>query len=136
MNVMPAMHVNELMEAQFEERRHGWVDAIIHQWIEEHRDTFGIQRRVTDARAVEVAKMTEKLADTSKMDVPQVLLLKLDRLTDFMEHHYRLQASAFNERYGLDSSREGSNVKRPLGGSRASSYWSSATFYPISRTVP
>jgi len=51
---------------------------------------------VTDALAVEVAKMTEKLADTSKMDVPQVLLLKLDRLTDFMEHHYRLQASAFN----------------------------------------
>jgi hypothetical protein len=88
--------MNELMEAQFEERRHGWVDAIIHQWIEEHRDTFGIQRRVTDALAVEVAKMSEKLADTSKMDVPQVLLLKLDRLTDFMEHHYRLQASAFN----------------------------------------
>lgn len=98
--------MNKLMAAQFEERRHGWLDAIIQQWIEEHRDTFGIQRRVTDALAAEVTKMTEKVAETSQMDVPQVLLLKLDRLTDFMEQHYRLQASALNALVKISSSND------------------------------
>lgn len=98
--------LRRLQEAQFEERRLGWLDAILNQWIDEHREACGIRFAVTDRVAIELNKLTEKLTENPKMDIPQVLVMKLDRVADFLQENYRLQAQVLNllvETSGSDS---------------------------------
>jgi hypothetical protein len=88
--------MRRLQEAQFEERRLGWLDSILDQWIEEHRQQPGLQYQVTHRIAAEVSTLIEKLGENTLVDIPQVLLLKLDRVTDFLQENYRLQSAVLN----------------------------------------
>jgi hypothetical protein len=94
--------MNKLKEAEFEERRHVWINEITIQWIEEHRDSTRILRDITLAVSRECQKMWEKVCENDKVDVPQVVLLRLARLTEFLEWNYFLAAVASN--YILEAS--------------------------------
>lgn len=87
---------NHLKEAQFEERRHGWIGDITNQWFQEHETCTGIRRDVTMAVAQECEKMWEKVCENEKVDVPQTLLLRLSRMCEFLEWNYALVSSASN----------------------------------------
>lgn len=88
--------MNHLKETEFEERRHGWINDISSQWIEEHKHTSGIRRDVTVAVSRECQKMWEKLCANEMIDVPQSVLLRLSRMTEFLEWNYAIAASASN----------------------------------------
>jgi hypothetical protein len=88
--------MNHLKEAEFEERRHGWINDIASQWIEEHKHMSGIRRDVTVAVSRECQKMWEKLCANQSTDVPQSVLLRLSRMTEFLEWNYAIAASASN----------------------------------------
>lgn len=88
--------MNHLKEAEVEERRHGWINDIASQWIEEHKHTSGIRRDVTVAVSRECQKMWEKLCANEMTDVPQSVLLRLSRMTEFLEWNYSIVASAAN----------------------------------------
>lgn len=88
--------MNHLKEAEFEERRHGWLNDITSQWIEEHKHTSGIRKDVTVAVSRECQKMWEKLCSNEMIDVPQSVLLKLSRMIEFLEWNYAIAASASN----------------------------------------
>lgn len=77
--------MRKLSEAAFEERRHKWLNSILQQWIDEHRERPGIQIDVTKAVATEAEKLFEKLAEQDRMDLPQILLLKADRLSEYFD---------------------------------------------------
>jgi hypothetical protein len=99
--------MNRLHEAQFEERRHGWIQDIVTQWIEEHRSIHGIQRDITQAVVTECEKMWQSVCDNEKVDVPQTILLKISRLTEFIEWNYAVLASANNSLVESSSSNDG-----------------------------
>jgi len=88
--------MNKLKEAEFEERRHAWIYDITTQWIEEHRDSMGILRDITLAVSRECQKMWDQVCANDKVDVPQVVLLRLARLTEFVEWNYFFAAFASN----------------------------------------
>jgi hypothetical protein len=88
--------MNHLKEAEFEERRHGWINDIASQWIDEHKHTSGIRRDVTMAVSRECQKMWEKLCKNELIDVPQSVLLQISRMTEFLEWNYAIAASAAN----------------------------------------
>jgi hypothetical protein len=88
--------MNHLKEAEFEERRHGWINDISSQWIEEHKHASGIRRDITAAVSRECQKMWEKLCSNEMTDVPQSVLLRLSRMTEFLEWNYVIAASAAN----------------------------------------
>jgi hypothetical protein len=88
--------MNKLKEAEFEERRHAWINEITIQWIEEHKNSTGILGDITLAVSRECGKMWEKVCENDKVDVPQVVLLRLARLTEFLEWNYFLAAFASN----------------------------------------
>ena len=78
--------MNKLKEAEFEERRHSWIYDITEQWIAEHRDTTVHLRDVTRAVSRECQKMWDKVCENDSVDVPQIVLLRLSRLTEFLEY--------------------------------------------------
>lgn len=88
--------MNQLKEAEFEERRNGWINHIASQWIEEHKHISGIRRDVTLAVSRECQKMWENLCKNEMVDVPQTVLLQISRMTEFLEWNYFLAASASN----------------------------------------
>jgi len=93
---MEMRKMNKLREAEFEERRHIWITEITNQWIEEHSDSHGILRDVTMSVTKECEKMWEKVCDNEKVDVPQTVILRLRRLTEFLEWNYAVAAYANN----------------------------------------
>ena len=86
--------MNLLKEAEFEERRHGWIDDISRQWLEEHAIGTGIVRDVTEAVSTECLKMWRKVCENEKTDVPQSVLLRISRMADFLDRNYELIATA------------------------------------------
>lgn len=88
--------MNHLKEAEFEERRHGWINDIANQWIEEHKHTSGIRRDITMSVSRECVKMMQKLYANEMTDVPQSVLLRLSRMTEFLEWNYAITAAASN----------------------------------------
>lgn len=102
--------MNLLKEAQFEERRHGWIDDISRQWIEEHSGNEGIISDVTEAVAVECRKMWRSVCENEKVDVPQAILLRLSRMADFLDYNYDLVARASNEVVRASKSAKGWNL--------------------------
>ena len=77
--------MNRLAAAQFEERRIQWLNGIVDQWIDEHRDKSGLEVDVTLAMAREAEKLLGKLTEDDVMDVPQALLLKVSRVSDYLD---------------------------------------------------
>lgn len=88
---------NEIRAAEFEERRHDWLGGLLDEWVAEHTDSFGIQQDITEALALECEKLLEQLLDKKKMDMPQLLLLRVERVSRFLEANFRLLARAKNE---------------------------------------
>lgn len=76
---------NELAAAQFEERRNQWLDEALAQWITEHRDSAGVRLDSTRALGIEASKLVERLLAHDDMDVPQVLLLKVERVANYLD---------------------------------------------------
>ncbi len=99
--------MTQLAEAQFEERRHGWIDSIITQWIDEHRNSSGIRRDVTGALVRECGEMWKKLYENEKIDVPQTILLKVSRMVEFIQWNYLLLAVGVNALVEASGSDEG-----------------------------
>ena len=93
---MEMRRMNELKEAEFEERRHLWLSDITQQWIDEHRGTAGVLRDVTDAVTNECSKMWSKVCENELVDVPQHLILRINRMTEYLEWNYSVAAEAFN----------------------------------------
>lgn len=93
---LEARQMRRINESAFEERRHAWIDDITNQWIAEHESATGIQRQITNAVSIECSKMWESLCANEKVDVPQSLLLRVARMTEFLEWNYFLVASATN----------------------------------------
>ena len=77
--------MRQLSEAQFEERRHQWLNDILEQWISEHRGQPGLSLDVTQSMIAEGDKLLDKLLEQERMDVPQALLLKVARIADFFD---------------------------------------------------
>lgn len=77
--------MNKLSHVQFEERRLQWFDQILEQWIAEHREAPGLKLDVTTALCTEGHKLLQKLSDLNDMDAPQVLLLKADRVAEYLD---------------------------------------------------
>jgi hypothetical protein len=77
--------MNKLGHAQFEERRLQWFDQILEQWIAERREAPGLKLDVTAALFTEGHKLLQKLSDLDDMDAPQVLLLKADRVAQYLD---------------------------------------------------
>jgi hypothetical protein len=94
---MEMRKMNKLREAEFEERRHSWITEITNQWIDEHSQTHGILRDVTEAVGRECEKMGEKVCDNDKVDVPQTVVLRLKRLAEFLEWNYAVVAFGNNQ---------------------------------------
>lgn len=93
---MEMRKMNQLKQADFEERRHIWISDITQQWIEEHRGSTGVLRDITNAVANECSNMWGKLCENELIDVPQHLILRIDRMTEYLEWNYSLAAEAFN----------------------------------------
>lgn len=104
---MEMRKMSKLREAEFEERRHAWLVDITNQWIDEHSQTHGILRDVTDAVAKECKKMWSKVCENKKVDVPQALLLRLKRLSEFIERNYAIVALGNNQLVEASESDEG-----------------------------
>ncbi len=94
---MEMRKMTRLREAEFEERRHSWLIEITNQWIDEHSRSHGILRDVTAAVATECSKMWDKVCKNEKVDVPQALILRIRRLTEFLEWNYSVIALAHNQ---------------------------------------
>jgi hypothetical protein len=94
---MEMRKMNKLREAEFEERRHSWITEITNQWIDEHAQSHGILRDVTESVAKECEKMWEKACDNDKIDVPQSVILRLKRLAEFLEWNYAVVAFGNNQ---------------------------------------
>ncbi|MGE0827266.1 MAG: hypothetical protein AB7G75_30030 [Candidatus Binatia bacterium] len=77
--------MNKLGTIQFEERRLQWFDEILEQWIAEHQEAPGLKLDVTAALCTEGHKLLQKLSDLADMDAPQVLLLKADRVAEYLD---------------------------------------------------
>jgi hypothetical protein len=59
-------------------------------------DCPGIRRDVSVAVSRECQKMWEKLCKNEMTDVPQTLLLRIARMTEFLEWNYSVAAAASN----------------------------------------
>ena len=99
--------MNLLREAEFEERRHRWIAEITNQWIEEHSDTNGILADVTESVSKECWAMWKQVWENEKVDVPQSLLLRLKRLSEFLDLNYTVAAYANNQLVEATGSDEG-----------------------------
>lgn len=77
--------MRQLHEAAFEERRHAWLNDILQQWIDEHITRSGIRIDVTRSVAKETRNLFEALVETKRMDVPQSLLLRCQRMSDYFD---------------------------------------------------
>jgi len=78
--------MRELAQADREERRRiPWLNHIMDQWILEHRHNNGVRADITLSVAREAGKMLARLIELRDMDVPQMLLLKVKRLSDYFE---------------------------------------------------
>jgi len=93
---MEMRKMNDLREAEFEERRNIWIADITSQWIEEHSRSRGIARDVTISVSKECEKMWVKICENPKVDVPQTVLLRLKRMTEYLEWNYAVVAAASN----------------------------------------
>lgn len=96
--------MNLLKEAEFEERRHGWIDDISTQWLQEHSTGPGITRDVTEAVSIECLKMWDKVCENKKTDVPQSVLLRISRMADFLDRNYELIAAGSNQIVNISKS--------------------------------
>lgn len=87
---------NVIDSAQFEERRHAWLNDILNQWIAEHQHTPGIKVDTTQHLLRETYKILDKLIEEKKFDIPQVLLLKCSRIAEYFDELSLMWASILN----------------------------------------
>jgi len=93
-NYLEFRKLNSIREAEFEERRNTWLKGITDQWIQEHQTGVGIRRDVTLAVAKECEKLFEAIKKNGNVDVSQTLLLRLQRMSEFLEWNYAALAWA------------------------------------------
>jgi hypothetical protein len=87
---------NVIDSAQFEERRHAWLNDVLDQWIAEHQHTPCIKVDTTKHLIKETDKILDKLKEEEKFDVPQVLLLKCSRIAEYFDELSLMWASILN----------------------------------------
>ena len=87
---------NVIDSAQFEERRHAWLNNMLNQWIAEHQHTPGIKVDTTEHLIKEAEKILVKLTEEEKFDIPQVLLLKCSRIAEYFDELSLMWASILN----------------------------------------
>lgn len=84
--------MRRLMEANFEERRHAWLNNIFDQWIEEHQNGDGIRRDISNAMTAEASAFVQAVAENARISIPQQILLKATRIADYLDSVYTLHA--------------------------------------------
>ena len=101
------MHkMQRVMTAQFHERRHAWLNDAADQWISEHSELREIRRDSTEALAREAEKFFGVYLDDDKVDLPEVLRLKLKRIADFLDNLQTVHAHSLNEIVAITDSSE------------------------------
>lgn len=88
--------MQKLQKAQFHERRHAWLNDIAEQWVAEHRDAVCLKQDCTDALSSEAAKLFDVYVESDQVDIPEVLLLKVRRIGDYLDAVNRLHAISLN----------------------------------------
>jgi hypothetical protein len=129
--------MNKVTRAAYEERRLGWLDDIVELWIAEHRSEPGLVVDTTTKLYDEVDTLLEKLVDVELLDVPQILNLKLSRLSDYLDEQAAfwsrvlqtlVEASASHDGWRLDVPSSYDATQEVLTGAEAETRSSSKTW--------